>query len=134
MKKGLEKKIDVVAGVFDNTMLNVRQCNGLEISREPFYAAVSIYHRLAEVFNQCENSNQVLLAFKHWESVHPLMKVIPVAWNYGMPFGLLYSKNPDKKCRKCAKTSQITGDVVVRHTPRGRLIGAAKRTDTSIEG
>lgn len=100
MKKGLEKNIDVVAGVFDNTMLNVRQCNGLEISREPFYVAVSIYHRLAEVFNQCENSNQVLFAFKHWESVHPLMKVIPVAWNYGMPFGLLYSKNPDKKVQK----------------------------------
>lgn len=146
----LGQNIDVVAGVFDNTMLNVRQCNGLEISREPFYVAVSIYHRLAEkekieledlcgenlmlmhrgwseyvdmlrddiwahypeihivdfdfydieIFNQCENSNQVLLAFKHWESVHPLMKVIPVAWNYGMPFGLLYSKNPDKKVQK----------------------------------
>ena len=56
-----------------------------------------------EIFNRCENSNDVLLAIKNWETVHPLMKVIPVEWNYGMPFGLLYSENPDKKVQKLLK-------------------------------
>ncbi len=37
-----------------------------------------------EVFNRCENSNNILLAVKNWESVHPLIKMIPVEWNYGI--------------------------------------------------
>ena len=56
-----------------------------------------------ESFNRCENSNDVLLAVKSWESIHPLMKIIPVNWNYGIPFGLLYSEHPDKKVQKLLK-------------------------------
>ncbi len=44
----LGQNIDVVAGIFDETMLNVRQCSGFEISREPLCCAVSIHHRLAD--------------------------------------------------------------------------------------
>lgn len=43
----LGQNIDVVAGIFDETMLNLRQCAGLELSREPICCAVSIHHRLA---------------------------------------------------------------------------------------
>lgn len=149
----LGQNIDVIAGIFDDTMLGVRRCKGIEISREKFCAAVSTNHRLAskeklelkdlygenlllmcrgwseyvdmlrddlwehhpqihikdfdfysvEIFNQCENSNDVLLAIKNWESVHPLIKMIPVEWGYGIPFGLLYSEQPDKKVQKLLK-------------------------------
>ena len=149
----LGQNIDVVAGIFDDTMLNLRKCNGIEISRETFYIAVSIYHRLAEkevlelqdldgenimlmhrgwsnyvdmlrddlwehhpkihivdfdfynidVFNRCENSNDALLVIKNWESIHPLLKVIPVKWNYGIPFGLLYSLEPSDKVKRLIK-------------------------------
>lgn len=44
----LGQNIDVVAGIFDETMLHLRQCAGLEISREPICCAVSIHHRLAQ--------------------------------------------------------------------------------------
>ncbi len=44
----LGQNIDVVAGVFDETMLKLRQCEGLEISREPICCAVSVHHRLAQ--------------------------------------------------------------------------------------
>ncbi len=43
----LGKNIDVVAGIFDETMLELRHCAGLPLSREPFCCAVSIHHRLA---------------------------------------------------------------------------------------
>ena len=43
----LGKNIDVVGGVFDETMLELRNCDGIELSREPFCCAVSIHHRLA---------------------------------------------------------------------------------------
>lgn len=149
----LGQNIDVVAGIFDDTMLKLRQCKGIELAREPFCVAVSMQHRLAvkdkieledlhgetlmlmhrgwseyvdmlrddlwehhpeiqikdfdfyniEVFNQCENSDDVLLAVKNWESVHPLIKMIPVNWNYGMPFGLLYSVQPDRKVQRLLK-------------------------------
>lgn len=144
------QNIDVIAGIFDDTMLNLRKCNGLEISREKFCVAVSLHHRLAskdilemedlygenlllmhrgwsnyvdllrddllqhhaqinivdfdfysiEVFNRCENSDDMLLVIQSWETVHPLMKVIPVNWSYGIPFGLLYSMEPSDKVKK----------------------------------
>lgn len=43
----LGKNIDVVGGIFDETMLDLRSCAGLELSRVPFCCAVSIHHRLA---------------------------------------------------------------------------------------
>ncbi len=43
----LGKNIDVVAGIFDETMLDLWHCAGLQLSREPFFCAVSIHHRLA---------------------------------------------------------------------------------------
>ena len=44
----LGKNIDVIGGIFDETMLALRRCAGLELSKEPFCCAVSIHHRLAE--------------------------------------------------------------------------------------
>lgn len=147
------QNIDVIAGIFDQTMLKFRGCDGTEISREPFCVAVSIHHRLAkkeritlddlagenlmlmqrgwsyygdmlrddvrknhpeihivdfdlynvEAFNRCENNNEVLLAFKSWESVHPLIRIIPVEWDYTMPFGILHSKTPSDKVKRLIK-------------------------------
>ena len=140
----LGKNIDVVGGIFDETMLGIYGCDGLELSREPFCCAVSVHHRLAakdllrvsdlygenlllmrrgwsryvdrlrddlwqnhsrinivdfdfyslNIFNRCENSNDVLLAIPGWESVHPLLKVIPVDWDHNIPYGLLHSPSP----------------------------------------
>lgn len=140
----LGQNIDVVAGIFDETMLNLRRCAGLEISREAICCAVSIHHRLAgkdkltvqdlygenlmlmrrgwshyvdllrddlwknhpqihivdfdfydvDAFNQCENNNCVLMAIENWRYVHPLLKIMPVDWNYAIPFGLLHAPEP----------------------------------------
>ncbi|MCM1060206.1 MAG: LysR family transcriptional regulator [Eubacterium sp.] len=43
----LGKNIDVIGGIFDEKMLDFRNCSGLELSREPFCCAVSVHHRLA---------------------------------------------------------------------------------------
>lgn len=142
----LGRNIDVVGGIFDETMLELRNCAGLELSREPFCCAVSVHHRLAfkdkltiedlygenlmlmrrgwshyvdelrdelwknhpkinivdfefysmDVFNRCENTDDILLAIPGWASVHPLLKVIPVEWNYSIPYGLLHSSAPSE--------------------------------------
>lgn len=148
--RNLGQNIDVVAGIFDDTMLNLRACAGFEISRQPICCAVSIHHRLADknklavedlygenlmlmrrgwsnyvdqlrddiwqnhgqiqivdfdfysvdVFNRCENSNDILMAVQAWENVHPLLKVIPVEWSHTIPYGLLHSPEPSKTVKK----------------------------------
>lgn len=152
----LGKNIDVIGGIFDETMLNLRNCAGLQISNEPLCCAVSIHHRLAakdqlriqdlygenlllmrrgwsehvdqlrddiwqnhkkinivdfefynmNIFNRCENSNDVLLAIPGWASVHPLLKVIPVEWEHSIPYGLLYSTQPSKTVQRFLTTVQ----------------------------
>lgn len=144
--KNLGQNIDVVAGIFDDTLLDVRNCDGFEISRTPLCCAVSIHHPLAgkdrlkvqdlhgeelmlirrdwshyidrlrddiwqhhsqihivdfdfynvDVFNRCENTNDVLIAVREWENVHPLLKIIPVEWEHAIPYGLLHSPTPSK--------------------------------------
>ena len=46
------------------------------------------------VFNQCKNSEDVLMSIDNWRQVHPLLKTIPVDWSYTIPYGLLHSPNP----------------------------------------
>lgn len=162
----LGRNIDVVGGIFDDTMLDLRSCAGLELSREPFCCAVSIHHRLAakdrlkiedlygenlmlmrrdwshyvdqlrddiwqnhhkinivdfefynmNVFNRCENSNDVLLAIPGWANVHPLLKVIPVEWEHSIPYGILHSPEPSETVGRFlaaarAASAEITGDI-----------------------
>ncbi len=53
-----------------------------------------------DVFNRCENGNDVLMAVSVWDNVHPLLKVIPVEWDYSIPYGLLHSREPSATVRK----------------------------------
>ena len=149
----LGKNIDVVGGIFDETLLKLRKCQGLELIREPFCCAVSINHRLANkdklviqdlygenlmlmnqgwsyyvdklrdyiwknhnqikivdfnfydanIFNRCENSNDLLLAIKKWENVHPPLKIIPVEWDYSIPYGLIHSPQPSETVKRFLK-------------------------------
>lgn len=144
--RNLGKNIDVIGGIFDETMLNVRGCAGLPLSREPICCAVSVHHPLAakdklkvgdlygenlllmhrdwsryvdelrddlwknhssihivdfdfydvNIFNRCENGNDILMAIPGWANVHPLLKVIPVEWEHSIPYGLLHSLQPSK--------------------------------------
>lgn len=50
----------------------------------------------ANIINECEQSGNILLTLEAWKNVHPLLTTIPVAWEYKMPYGLLYAKNPSQ--------------------------------------
>lgn len=154
----LGQNIDVVAGIFDDTMLDLRHCAGVQLRMEPICCAVSIHHPLAgktrlrveelygenlllmhpnwshyvdelrddlqknhgqihiqsfdfynmEVFNRCENSNDILMAVAAWENVHPLLKILPVEWDYQIPYGLLHSPKPSDTVKKFLSAVQNT--------------------------
>lgn len=146
--KNLGKHIDVVAGPFDKTLLELRGCAGFEISKEPICCAVSIHHPLAKkekiavkdlhgenlmmihrgwsrymdevrdelsrspinlmdfdlydmnIFNQCERQRNVMLVIEKWSFIHPMLKVIPVEWDYTIPFGILYPPKPSEMLKR----------------------------------
>ena len=69
--KNLGQNIDVVTGVFDDTLLNVRGCSGLEITKEPLCCAVSIYHPLAvrdKLTVQDLYGEELLMMHRGWSS------------------------------------------------------------------
>lgn len=155
----LGRNIDVIGGIFDETMLNVRGCAGLELVRRPFCCAVSMQHRLAakdqlqitdlygenlllmhrgwshnvdrlrddlwqhhpqihlvdfdfysmDIFNRCENSNDVLLAVPAWDNVHPLVKMIPMAWEHSIPYGILHAPKPSETVRRFLEIAKRCG-------------------------
>ena len=52
------------------------------------------------VFNRCAETNHVLLTIECWQDVHPGLVSIPVAWDYTIPYGLLYSFNAPEDVKR----------------------------------
>ena len=49
-----------------------------------------------DTFNKCVNDNKLMITVKEWEDIHPMMKMIPIEWDYTIPFGIIYSLHPNK--------------------------------------
>lgn len=60
------------------------------------------------VFNRCAESGNVLLTIECWRDVHPGLVSIPVNWEYSIPYGLLYSINPDKDVLRLVEKAKLT--------------------------
>lgn len=60
-----------------------------------------------EIFNHCENSNYILMAIPSWANVHPLLKVIPVDWEYSIPYGILHNKKPAEHVKRFLDAARI---------------------------
>lgn len=59
-----------------------------------------------EAFNRCGHDNVLMMAVPQWAGVHPLLKILPVDWNYTIPFGLLHSPAPTDTVRRFLQTMQ----------------------------
>lgn len=51
-------------------------------------------HYSIDVFNRCEQGNEVLLTLDAWDSIHPALITISSDMNFACPYGLLYPLNP----------------------------------------
>lgn len=40
------------------------------------------------------------MAIEAWQGVHPLLKIIPVEWDFNIPYGLLHSDHPSESVQK----------------------------------
>lgn len=61
-----------------------------------------------EVFNRCEQEGLVLLTTEKWHRAHPMLKLIETDWEYKIPYGLLYAKEPSEKVRKLLELLQAS--------------------------
>lgn len=48
----------------------------------------------AEVFNQCEQRGYLMEIPEVWADVHPSLVTLPMAWEYTLPYGIVYAKKP----------------------------------------
>lgn len=84
----------------DQSSVIDKTCNDLQthypkiriINTERFYNT--------DTFNEYANSNDLLLTRDIWKNLHPLMKTVPVHWNYESPYGLIYAKEPSDKMKR----------------------------------
>lgn len=46
------------------------------------------------IFNECEQTGCLMETLDIWEDVHPSLVTVPMMWNYKIPYGIVYAKNP----------------------------------------
>jgi DNA-binding transcriptional LysR family regulator len=50
-----------------------------------------------EIFNRAASENMPIIAVEGWDNVHPLLKIMPVDWEYNIPYGVMYSRQPSRQ-------------------------------------
>lgn len=48
------------------------------------------------VFNRCEQTQNIMITLDCWKDVHPALVTIPMDWDFPIPYGLLYALNPSQ--------------------------------------
>jgi DNA-binding transcriptional LysR family regulator len=100
-KLASKSKLSVEDIYGENVMMIKRGWNSyIDLLRDDFWQnhssinVVDFSFYSVNIFNECENSNNVLLVIKRWTNIHPLIKILPVEWSHTVPFGLLHSPSP----------------------------------------
>lgn len=54
-------------------------------------------------FNRAVKENIPIIAIDGWENIHPLLKIIPIDWEFIVPFGIMYSPKPSDTVKQFIK-------------------------------
>ena len=64
-----------------------------------------------EVFNRCEKERSLIVTIDRWHMLHPMLKTLPVAWDYTVPYGFLHAPEPnDTVARFLGAVEQVVGE------------------------
>ncbi len=75
-------------------------------AHHPQISLVDFEHYDLSIFNRCVTGQEVLLAVPEWVDVHPMIKVLPVDWDYTMPYGLFHNPAPSPAVQALLKALQ----------------------------
>lgn len=59
-----------------------------------------------ETFNEAVQRKCILLSFGFWSNVHPSLVTIPIEWDYAVPYGIMYERNPSESVKTFIDTIQ----------------------------
>lgn len=64
-----------------------------------------------EVFNRCEKERSLIVTIDRWHMLHPMLKTLPVAWDYTVPYGFLHAPTPSEPvARFLGAVEQVVGE------------------------
>ncbi len=98
----------VVTDLFNQTLMMVKKGDSIavdsirnEIEKHPQIKIedTSQFYDM-EVFNRCAQTNNLMITIECWKDVHPSLITLPIDWDYPIPYGILYAKNPDEDVKK----------------------------------
>lgn len=82
IKEGDSSKNDQIRNHLKN------ECNNLIIEDTDYYYDIN-------EFNECAESNKLLLSAECWKEVHPGIVTLDVDWDFKVPYGIMYSKDSE---------------------------------------
>lgn len=106
------KKIITIDDLRGETVMMVKKGHALvndEIRKQltSLYPDIKImdtfYYYDMDTFNDAVQGRYVLLSFDFWKDVHPSLRTIPIAWDYAVLYGIMYSSNASAPVRKFIK-------------------------------
>lgn len=65
-------------------------------------------HYDAETFNNCAESNHILLSLECWDNIHPSLTSIPMVEDFSLPFGIICSSHPSEDMSNFIKIIKST--------------------------
>lgn len=86
VRRGLSPAIDAIRDEVEANHVDVRI-----IDAPGFYSM--------RMFNDCASEGFLMETLSAWRGVHPSVKTIPMAWDYDMPYGIVYAKEPSEAMR-----------------------------------
>ncbi len=87
IRKGWNRYIDELRDSFEKDGVNVVDFDFFNLS----------------AFNVAVKNNLPIIAISGWESVHPLLKIIPSKTVVTVPYGVMYSLEPSKQVKQFTK-------------------------------
>lgn len=67
-----------------------------ELEKYPEITIMDTNNYDVSVFNECESAGSLMLTGDNWVDVHPMLVTIPVDWDFTVPYGIIYAKEPSE--------------------------------------
>lgn len=91
-----------ISDIYDHTLMMIQRGWNVHLDamrdellqNHPQISITDFERFTVDAFNQCENSDNLMICIDNWANVHPLLKVLPVDWDYTIPYGLLHAPQP----------------------------------------
>ena len=69
----------------------------LQLTHPQIIVEEADYYYDLDTFNACEQNGALLLTLDAWAENHPSLITLPVQWDYTVPYGILYAKEPSQE-------------------------------------